>query len=65
MDRNFYQQKLAEEHQREISKDLATRNLLKDTKREPFTTKQAKGLVLRIAPVAIVITILLWLYFIG
>jgi len=60
MDRNFYQQKLATEHQREISKELATRNLLRGVKREPLTTKQVKGLVLRIAPGIIVVTILLY-----
>lgn len=65
MDKNFYQQKLAEEHQREISKELATHNLLRGTRQEPLTAKQAKGLVLRIAPVVIVITVLLWLYFIS
>ena len=65
MDKNFYQRKLAEEHQREISKELATRNLLRGAKREPLTAKQAKGLVLRIAPAVIVITVLLWVYFIG
>jgi|KBSSwiStaDraftv2_1062776.scaffolds.fasta_scaffold500482_2 hypothetical protein len=60
MDRNFYQQNLAEQHQRDISKELATRNLLRGVKREPFTAKQIKGLVFRIAPVAIVVTILLY-----
>lgn len=59
MDRNFYQQKLAEVHQREISQELARRNLLRGIKREPLNAKQAKGLVLRIAPAIIVVTILL------
>ncbi len=63
MDRNFYQQKLAEEHQREISQELATRNLLRGVKREPLTAKQAKSLVLRVAPAAIIVTVLLVLSF--
>jgi len=59
MDRNYYHQKMAEQHQREISQELATRNLLKGLKREPFTTKEVKSLVLRIAPAIMVLTILL------
>ena len=59
MDRNFYYQNRAAEHQREISQELATRDLLKDGKREPLTATQAKGLVLRIAPAVIIMTILL------
>jgi hypothetical protein len=59
MDRNFYYQNRAKEHQREISRELATRNLLKNGKREPLNADQAKGLVLRVAPVVIVMTILL------
>jgi hypothetical protein len=62
MDRNFFQEKLAKEHQREISEELATRNLLNDDGHEPLTAKQAKGLVLRLAPVAIVVTILIILF---
>ena len=65
MDRNFYQQKLAKERQREISQELATRNLISGVKREPLTAKEAKGLVLRIAPSVIVLTVLLLLYLIG
>ena len=61
MDKGFFYQKRSEEHQREISQELATRNLLKDGKREPLTTKQAQRLVLRIAPVAVVVTILILL----
>jgi len=59
MDRNFYQQKIAQEHQREISRELANRHLLKNDQHESLTTKQAKGLVLRVAPAAIIMTILL------
>ena len=58
MDRNFYHQKLANAHQLEISKALANQHMLKDLKREPLTGKQAKRLVLRIAPAVIVMAIL-------
>ena len=63
MDRNFYQQKLAEERQKEVSRELATRHLLKEGGHEPLTTSQAQRLVLRVAPVAIVVTILIILNF--
>lgn len=63
MDRNFYQQKLAKEHQREIAQELATRKLLKDGGHEPLSTKQARRLVLRIAPAAIVLMIVIALNF--
>lgn len=59
MDRNFYYQNRAKEYQREISRELATRNLLKDGKREPLSANQAKGLVLRVAPAVILMGILL------
>ena len=63
MDRNFYQQKLANEHQREISKELATSHMLKEGGHKPLTTEQAKRLVLRIAPAAVVLTIVIVLNF--
>jgi hypothetical protein len=59
MDRNFYNQKRAEEHQREVSQELANRHLLKGVQREPLTRKQAKRLVMRLAPAVIILTILL------
>jgi len=59
MDRNYYYEKMTEERQREISQDLANRHLLKGLKREPLTMQEAGRLILRIAPVAIVITFLL------
>ena len=65
MDRNYYYQKLAEEYQGEISKELATHHLLRDGVHEPLTTQQAKRLVFRIAPAVIVIAILLLLNFLG
>jgi hypothetical protein len=59
MDRNFYFQTRTAEHQREISRELATRNLLNSLKHEPLTARQAKGLVLRVVPAVIFMTILL------
>ena len=59
MDRNFYYQTRSAEHQREISKELAVRSLLKNGQHEPLTVNQAKGLVLRVAPAAIIMVILL------
>ena len=59
MDRNFYYQTRAKEHQREISRELATRNLLKDGKREPLTANQAKRVVWQMAPAVVLMTILL------
>jgi hypothetical protein len=57
----YYYQKHAEEHQREIAQELATRQLLKDAKHEPLTAKQARRLVWRLAPAFIVAAVLLLL----
>lgn len=65
MDKGFFYQKRSEGHQHEISKELETRNLLNDRKREPLTAEQAQRLVLRIAPVAIVVTILILIALFG
>jgi hypothetical protein len=65
MDKDFYYQKRAQEHQREISQELETRNLLQMAGREPLTGKQVKRLVLRIVPAVIVMTILLLALFSG
>lgn len=59
MDRNFYLQKRANEHQHEISQALANQHLLKTFGQESLTQKQARRLVLRFAPVVIVTAILL------
>ena len=64
MDRNYYYEKMTKQRQREVSQELATRNLLKDGKREPLSAKQAKRLILRTVPAIIIFTLLL-LYFIG
>jgi len=66
MDRNFFYQKRAQERQREISQELATRHLLKNAKLLPaLTAKQARLLALRIAPAVMIITILLLLGFLS
>ena len=64
MDRNFFYQKRAQEHQGEISQELANRKLLNDGVHEPLTVKQARRLVLRIA-FAVIIFSLLAFYLIG
>jgi len=64
MDRNFYYQKMAQEHQREISKKLATIHLLQQAEANPPAAKRGKQMISRIAPAMIVI-ILLWLHFAG
>jgi len=65
MDRNFYYQKRAQEHQREISKELATRNLLKGDRSNLPATKGLKRLVLLGTPTLIALTILFLLHFLG
>lgn len=61
MDRNFYYQKRAEEHQREVSQELATRHLLDEAYPKPLTRKQARRLVFRVAPAVIFTALLLLL----
>ena len=65
MDRNYYYQKRAQEHQREISKELTTHQLLNDANANPLATKRLKQIALRTVPATIVIITLLWLYFSG
>ena len=65
MDRNYYYQKRAQEHQREISQELTTRQLLNDANANPLATKRLKQIALRTVPATIVIITLLWLYFSG
>lgn len=64
MDRNLFLQKLAIEHQNEISRELATRQLLKKPE-IPFhqTGKKVSPLILRYGPAVTFITILLVLGF--
>lgn len=61
MNSPYYYQKRAEEHQREISKELAARHLLDEANPKPITVKQVRRLILRMAPGAIVIATLLML----
>lgn len=65
MDRNFYHQIRAKEFQREISKELANRQLLKGVKREPLTPKRARQLVMRLAPLILVVVAVLALIMFG
>ena len=61
MDKEYYYQMRAQEQQREIAQELATRQLLKDVRHEPLTTKQARRLVGQLAPALIVLAVLLLL----
>lgn len=65
MDRNYFQQKLAKEHQREISEELATRHILKGARSNAPAMKRAVWISLRVVPVAIAIIILIFLNFLG
>jgi hypothetical protein len=63
MDKEYSYQKRAQERQREIEQELANRHLLRDARHAPLSTKQAKRLVLRLAPAVIMLTILLLIGF--
>ena len=63
MDRNYYYQKRTEEHQREVSQELATRHLLNETGLEPLKAKRLMRFALRLVPVAIVLIVLVVLSF--
>ena len=65
MDRNYYYQKRAQEHQREISQELANRHLLREAGSNTSAIKRVKRIVLRIVPAAIVFITLLLFYFLG
>jgi len=58
---NFYKL-VAQERQHEISKELATRHLLKEAEGDTPEKRKPKPMVLRIAPAFILITLIL-LYF--
>jgi hypothetical protein len=62
MDRNFYQQKLAEEHQREISRELANRNLLKEAGLNIFRITKPKRMIFQLAPTIIILSLLLFYF---
>jgi hypothetical protein len=61
MDRNFFYQKRAQEHQREVLKELAARHLLGGNEEKDFSEKQVIRLALSLVPVAATIGILLLL----
>lgn len=59
MDRNFYYHKRAEEHQRDVSRELTNRHMLKSLKHEPLSRKQAQRLVMRLAFAVVVLSAIL------
>ena len=61
MDRNFYQQKLAKEHQREISQELATRAMLKDAGSNGPSLKRRVKRVWGVVPIVVTVVILILL----
>jgi hypothetical protein len=64
MDRNFFLQKRAFEHQNQMTRELATRHLLKNSEVSPHQkAKKASPLILRYGPAVTFITILLVLGF--
>jgi hypothetical protein len=64
MERNFYLLKRAHENQHEISRQLATRQLLKNPEDQSLQTeKKGNPLILRYGPVVTIITILFVLGF--
>jgi len=63
MDKNFFYQKRAQEHQREISQELANRHLLNSPKVKSPAARRGKRMVLRIMPAAILFITLVLLYF--
>jgi hypothetical protein len=63
MDRNYYFQNLANERQREISKELATRHILKEAKANTPAGIQRKQIELRVAPVVIGVSALFLVFF--
>ena len=53
MDRNYFYQKISAERQREISKELAARNLLKQAGGEPASGSRPGRLVLLGVPAVV------------
>jgi len=64
MDRNFYYQTRAKEHQREIERELANRHLLNEAAGKFLASQHVKQMVLRFGPATIILTLLL-LHFLG
>jgi len=63
MDKYFYYQTRAQEHQREISRELATRHMLKEAGLNRLTSKRVMRLALRVMPAVTAIVILILLNF--
>ena len=63
VDRNFYQQKLADEHQREVSKELATRHLLNESGWNAPSVNRGGWIAWRVVPVTVTIIIVILLNF--
>ena len=63
MDRNFYQQILAKEHQREISQELETRAMLKEANSSVPSLKRRVRTIWRVLPVALTAAVLILLNF--
>jgi hypothetical protein len=59
MDRDFYYRKQADAQQAAISKELATRHLLREAGSNSARTKQVMRFVLRPLPIALAVGILL------
>ena len=64
MDRNFYYQTRAKEHQHEISQELANRHLLSEAEVKSLAAKRVKRMALRAAPAMIIVTLLVF-HFLG
>ena len=65
MDRNYYYEKMAKQREFEISRELATANLLKEARLKVPSIKRKAQSVLRIAVVSIAVIILILVGFPG
>ena len=63
MDKEFFASVVARERREEISKDLAIRHMLEEANGNMLGTKKAGRLVLRFAPVLVVISVF-WFFII-
>lgn len=63
MDRNFHQQKLAQQQQRDLSQELATRSLLKEAGSNNSSSRSRARIVWSVVPVALTIAALILLNF--
>ena len=63
MDRNFYEQKLAQQHQRDLSQELKTRSLLKEAGSNSSSLQKRARILWSVIPVALTIAALILLNF--